>query len=356
MFRFADPWFLSLMWMLPIIIVLYVLVQKRSRAKIKKALGEKLSPFLTSSYSSKKRRIKLVCQLIALAFILVALARPQAGKKQQEAKSQGIELMIALDVSNSMLAEDVRPSRLDFAKKEISGLLDQLTGDKVGLIAFAGSAILMSPLTTDKSALKMFLESLSPDSIETQGTDFQTALSEAAQAFVRGGVDTEADENTSVSRVVLVASDGEDHEEGAYDLAERLSQEGIRVFSLAFGTERGGRIPLKDGRGYLKGYKKDEQNKDVVTKLSGDSLRRLASAGKGSFHHVVYGGGQMKTLRNELAQLEQAEFDSVIATNYDERYQIFLLIGLILALVELLFGERKSSSRIWRGRFEVNSK
>ena len=355
MFRFAEPWFFTLLWVLPVIIIVYVMVQKRGRQKLKQALGKKMA-YLTSSYSSKKRRIKLVCQILAIAFFLVALARPQAGKKSQEAKSEGIELMIALDVSNSMLAEDVRPSRLDHAKKELSGLLDKLTGDKVGLIAFAGSAILMSPLTADKSALKMFMESLTPDSIESQGTDFASALKEAADAFDRGGVDTEGNDDVRVSRVILIASDGEDHEQGALDLAKRLSQEGIRVFTLAFGTERGGRIPIKDSRGFLKGYKKNKSGEEVITRLSGTALKDLASAGEGSFHHIVYGGGQMSILKSEIDKLEKAEFDSVIATNYDERYQVFLFIGIILALLEILFGERRSAGRIWKGRFEVNSK
>ena len=337
MFHFAEAEYFHWLWVLPLLVAWYIFGERRSRRRLDSVFGEENRARLAPSFSPKRRGFRFACQVLALGFFLVALARPQMGKTPQVAKSRGIELMIALDVSNSMLAEDVRPSRLEQAKRELGGLLDQLGGDQVGLVAFAGSALLVSPLTGDKSALKMLLESLGPGSIGSQGTDFSRALQEAAGAFQRGGVDREG----GVSRVILVASDGEGHEPGALDLAEDLARKGIRVFSLAFGTERGGRIPLKDSRGFLKGYKRDEKGRDVVTRLLGDSLKELASRGRGSFHHIIYGGGQMERLRQELDQLEKAEFDSTVASHYDEKYQIFLLIAWLLALGGLFLGDRR---------------
>jgi Ca-activated chloride channel homolog len=194
--------------------------------------------FFLAGFSRAKRNWKAFLCLATLSLMIVAMARPQMGKGQQQITSQGVEIMMVVDVSNSMLAEDVKPSRLGHAQKEMSRLLDLLGGDKVGLIAFAGSAVLLSPMTTDKSALKMFLESMSPASVETQGTEITKALQEAQSAFQRGG--EEAGPNQKMTRVVVLISDGEDHEEGAIRQAQDMAKEGIRIFTMAFGSERGG--------------------------------------------------------------------------------------------------------------------
>jgi Ca-activated chloride channel family protein len=280
-----------------------------------------------------------------------ALARPQSGEGKQKAKSEGLEIVIAVDVSNSMLAEDVRPSRLELAKKELTRFLDSLGGDKVGLVAFAGSAILLSPLTTDKSALKMFIESLSPTAVATQGTDFKKALLEASNALKRGG--TDAEEVPNVTRVIVVASDGEDNEKGGLDTAQKIADEGMRIFTLGFGTEGGGQIPVRDERGQMIGHKKDKDGQTVVSRLTGEALKALSEAGKGTYQQVTFGGDSIKNLRAAIDQLQKAQFDTMEVSHYNELYQTFLFFGVILALIELLLGERRSEGRIWRGRFEV---
>ena len=354
MMRFANPAAFQLLWFLPIIWVLMVVFEKRGRAAITKAFGENISPVLTASLSVKRRRLKTSLRMLALAFFILALARPQMGQSTQEVKATGVEIMIAFDVSNSMLAEDMKPSRLQYAKTEISRLLDLLAGDKVGLVAFAGSATLVSPLTNDKTALKMFIDSLTVESVQTQGTNVKKALNEAKKAFDRGGL--ESDESLRVTRVILVVSDGEDQEQGALDEAKTLATDGTRIFALAFGTERGGPIPLRDERGFLRGYKKDKNGQNVISAVKGDFLRELAAAGQGSFYHAVFGGQEAKRVKEDLDKLEKAEFNSSLATSYDERFQIPLLIGIILALIELLVGERnREAGRLWRGRFEVSA-
>lgn len=351
--RFANPDALQLLWLIPLMWFVAWVFERRSGRRLRSAFGARLTPYLTATVSPGKRRLKLALRLLALVCWIGALARPQTGRSAQEVKVRGVEIMIAVDVSNSMLAEDVRPSRLLHAKAELMRLLHLLSGDKVGLIAFAGSAVLLSPLTTDKSALEMFIDSLSPESVETQGTNIKQALNEAQSAFNRGGV--ESDESTQISRVILIASDGEDHDKEALDEAKRLAVKGTRIFTMAFGTEKGGPIPIRDERGFLRGYKRDKSGQNVVTTVKGEFLRKLAEAGKGSFYHATFGGQEARRIKDDLSKLEQGEFASEMETNYDEKFQFPLVLGILLCLVELMLGERRGGVRIWKGRFDTGA-
>ncbi|MCC6137224.1 MAG: VWA domain-containing protein [Bdellovibrionaceae bacterium] len=351
MFRFESPQYLTLVLLSLFLVLVFLIALRRWKKITNTHFSARLSPFLFQAFSLKKSWIKTICLSLALAGFALALSRPQMGEGQKEVKSMGLELMIAVDVSRSMLAEDVRPSRLEHAKKEIMNLLEKLSGDKVGLIAFAGSSVLLSPLTVDKSALKMFVEGLSPNSVETQGTEIGKALDEAEQAFKRGGV--EGDETSQVTKVVLVISDGEDHEKGAEVAAKKLLENGIRVFTMAFGTEAGGKVAIRDERGNLLSYLKDKSGQIVTSKVNGDFLRTVAEVGNGSFYHVTFGGGQMTSLVEDLDQLEKAEFDTTVATSYDERFQFFLLPAILLALFELFLGTRVRNKDPWKGRFPV---
>lgn len=351
-FRFANPLAFQLLWALPLVIAAGIYLNKQSRLKIENALGKKLTPFLTSSVSLIRRRWKFVLESLVIFFFVLALARLQAGHSEGEIKSEGVEMIFAVDVSQSMLAEDVRPSRLEFAKKELSKLLDRLGGDKVGVVAFAGSAALVAPMSTDKAALKMFIESLDTNSVSAQGTEFRRALAEADSAFERGGADT--DEETRVTRVVIVASDGEDNEPGALDMAEKLKDKGIRIFGLAFGTEKGAPIPVRDSRGVVRGYKKDRQGKVVLSQTKGTVLRKISEKGGGSFYHATFGADIAGALARDIGRLEKSEFESQRVKNYSERYQIFLLIALLLALIEIFISERSKGRRLWKGRFEAH--
>lgn len=351
--RFASPEAFQLFWLLPVLLILAFWLVQMQVKKIRTSLGQRVTAFLTSSVSLSKRKLKIVLEVLTIFFFIFALARPQGDQAREEVKSEGIEIMILADVSKSMLSEDVRPSRMELMKRELIRFLDMSPGDRVGLIAFAGSAVLLSPLTTDKSALKMYIESLSTDSISNQGTDFKRALQEAQTALARGGL--ESGEGAVVTRALLVASDGEDHEQGALDFAKDLTKEGVRIFTLGFGTEKGGPIPIRDVRGSLIGYLKDSEGKVVLSTTKGTILRSLAESGQGSFHHVTFGGDAITRARGEIKQLEQAVFEKGEVTNYSELFQIFLLLGLMLALIELLLGERRPEGRLWKGRFEVKS-
>ena len=351
MFRFENPsaflWWIAI----PLLIGFFWWAQRSLRKKIEAQFGGRVSGFLTASVSRPKRRMKVALQCLALFFMVIALARPQAGQSKQEIKSEGVELVFLADVSESMMAEDVRPNRLGQLKAELTRMVDLLGGNKIGLVAFAGSATLLSPLTSDPSALKMYIDSLSPLSVSSQGTNFQSALEEAEEAFKRGGVGE--DDTSRVTRVIIVASDGEDHEPGAIEEAKKLAAKGFRIFTMAYGTEKGGQIPERDSLGFLKGYKKGPDGQTITTTVVGDELKKLAEAGQGEMFFASFGGNHLQRLLTALDHLEKTQFESQVATQYDEKFQIFLLFGLIAALIEFLFGERKNSFRLWRGRFEV---
>jgi Ca-activated chloride channel homolog len=351
MFRFESPSAFNYLWLLPVVILISWFLLRQSQKKIRKAFGDRLTPFLTSSLSTSKRRWKQILQVGTILFFVVALARPQMGESKQEVHSEGVELMLLVDVSDSMMAEDARPNRLEQVKVEMGKLMDLMPGNKMGIIAFAGSSTLLSPLSTDPSALKMYLDSLSPLSVSTQGTEFRKALIEARDAFHRGGV--EKDETVKVTRVILIASDGEDNEPGALEEAKKLSDEGIRIFTLAYGTEKGAPIPERDNMGFLRGYKKDSKGQTVLTTVHGAALEALAKAGLGVFYHASFGGTHLQRVAADIGKLEKTQFESEMATSYDEKFQFFLGLALILSLIEIFMGERRSAFRLWKGRFEV---
>lgn len=351
MFRFESP---QLLWFLLTIPLWWLLAWGTGRLaarRLAKAFGSRLTPFLSRSVSPRKRFWKWALRSAALACFIVAAARPQMGDSRQEIRSEGVEIILAVDVSESMMAEDVKPNRLEQVKVELGRFVDLSPGHRIGLIAFAGSASLLSPLTSDPAAIRMYLDSLSTLAVSTQGTCFECALKAAQSAFERGGVGT--DDQVRVSRVVIVASDGEDHEPGATTAAEELVKKGITVFTMAYGTEKGAPIPVRDGMGYLRSYKKGADGQTVQTTVKGDALQALAKAGGGEFFFAAFGGDHLKELARALDGLEKAQFESKVATQYDERFQIVLLIGILLALLDLLVGERRANFRLWKGRFEV---
>lgn len=315
-------------------------------------MGKKLMPILTQSLNLRKRKWKWFLQGIAVLFFIIALARPQIGQNQTTIKSVGFEIILAVDVSESMQAEDVKPSRLEQAKLELARLLDLMPGNKVGLIAFAGSSALISPLTNDTSAIKMYLDSLNSQMISNQGTNFESALKYAQESFEKGGASS--DSTSKVTRVILVASDGEDHEEGALKAAQDLVQKGARIFTIAYGTEKGGTIPQRDKLGYLKGNKLDKSGQTIITTVKGDFLKKLALEGKGSFYFSVFGGNHLNNLVEDFENFEKAEFETKSVVDYDEKFQMFLALGILIAILEILLGERQNKFKFWRGRYATS--
>jgi Ca-activated chloride channel family protein len=349
--KWGNP---QVLWFLPFVpLIVYFIFRfyRRKMQAVESIFGIQVFHFLTATNSATNVRWKIIFEALALVFFLFALARPQFGESQQKIKSQGVEVMVLFDVSESMLAEDMTPSRLEFAKKEVNRFLDLLPGSKIGLVAFAGGAALVSPITTDASALKMFTEFLNTETVSTQGTDFRKALEEADLAFERGGQGT--DPATRVTRVILIISDGEDHEEGALDAAAKITDKGVRIFAVAVGTESGAPIPQRDINGILRGHKKSRDGKQINSTVNGNALKEIAQKGKGSFYFASFEGSYLKNLVADINKLDKAEFDSQLITQYEERYQGFLFVGFLLAFFAILIKSRKSGVSQWRGRFEV---
>lgn len=340
-----------------LLIVVFLICEKLFTKRLQSKLGVKVTPYLTQSVSYKKRRWQLFIQCLGLCCIVIALARPQMGVSQQEIRSEGIELLILADVSESMLAEDVRPSRLSQMKIELSKLLDLMPGNKVGIIAFAGSSSLLCPLTTDPNALKMYIDSLDTNSVSSQGTNFETALNHAKEAFEKGGVTQ--DQTLRTTRAILILSDGEDQEKNALEATKKLADGQIRIFTMAYGTAKGASIPVRDRGGIMTGYKKDRSGQTIITEVKGDFLQKLATAGKGQFYFAQLDGDHLRKFVHDLGDLEKSQFQSSLATQYDEKFTYPLLFGFILLVISLLISDRKrlsgKTSLDWKGRYEVSS-
>jgi Ca-activated chloride channel family protein len=351
--RWGNPNAFYLFFVVGAMIAAYIFFERISQTKLEKAFGNKVAAYLAQSVSLARRRVQFGLQVLALVLLVLALARPQAGESQQEIKSEGIELLVIADVSESMLAEDVRPSRLAQMKIELSKLLELMPGNKIGIIAFAGSSSLLSPLTTDPNALRMYIDSLDADSVSSQGTNFETALSYAKEAFEKGGVTQ--DDVARTTRAILVVSDGEDQEKGALEAAKILVKEGIRIYTMAYGTEKGGAIPDRDHYGNMTGYKKDSSGQTVLTQVHGDFLKELAQAGEGNFYFAYFDGDHLRRFVNDLGQLEKTQFQSSMLTQYEEKFTWPLLLGLVVLFLSLLISDRKLEESQWMGKYETQS-
>lgn len=351
-FRFESPYFLNLLFLIPVLIILAWYFQGQVERVLTKHFNAKYLPFLTASVSQQKRYFKLGLEVLALVFFIMALARPQLSDGTITVTNEGIELMILFDVSNSMLAEDMRPSRLQFAKLETRRFVDTSPGDRFGLVAFAGSAALVSPMTTDKNAIRLFIESLDTSSVSTQGTNFARGLSTARQAFERGSLH---DEESAITRAIVLISDGEDHDGTYKDEVERLTRMGISIFTIAVGTPEGAAMPIREG-GVVRGYRRDDNGQVIISRVSGETLKEIARQGGGSFYHMDYGGVAMNSLREDINNLQRSQFEDGEIRTYQDLFQIFLIFGFLLAIIELGLGERSKGGRLWKGRFEVMEK
>ena len=332
----------NLSWLLVLIfcILIYCIQVQIRNKRVKKWLGKQRF-FLRGLISEKKRHLKITLQLLALLFFIIALARPQIEGEKVDLERSGVFIALMVDVSQSMLAEDVKPNRLSFMKQELGRFLDLSQGDQVALIAFAHSAVLVSPFTQDLAAIKSYLRDLTPDYFTNQGTHFGRAFNFAEKTFknIR-----EKKNQTSV-KVIVMASDGEDHSKTSKDKIKKLLEQNIRVFTLSFGTEKGGVIPIKNKREELLEYKKNPQGKIVVSKLNNQDLKNFARLGKGAYYHVTYGGESIKQLRSSINRLEKTIFESSSFIKNKEIYFWFLIIGLILAAIELLLNDRSFKTR-----------
>ena len=328
MFRFEEPTYLYLLAALPLIAILRWVLERKQLKRLKLFGDPTLLRHLMPDVSKMRPVVKFWMLLAAMALIIVMMARPQMGTRISHEKRTGIESIIAMDISNSMLAEDVTPSRLDRTKMMVENLVDNFTDDKIGLIVFAGDAFVQLPITSDYVSAKMFLSEIEPSLIATQGTDIATAINMAANSFTQ---------QQGVGKAIIVITDGEDHEGGALEAAKAAKKKGMRVYVLGVGSDKGAPIPLGNGD-----YMKDKTGNTVMTKLNEEMCRQIAEAGGGAYIHVDNNTNAQRQLDSELAKLSKKEMQSTIYSDYDEQFQAFGIIAIILLILEICILESKN--------------
>jgi len=331
MIRFAHIEYLYLLLLIPVFIGLY-LAWNIWRKKALKRFGDvKTIQVLMPRYSGTKPLLKFIILLTAFVFFVVGVTDPQVGSRLEKVKREGIDLYLVLDVSNSMLAEDIRPNRLDRAKMAIANLVDRLQGDRIGIVVFAGHAYKQLPLTTDYSAAKLFLSAVDTKIVPSQGTAIGEAINMAVSSF----------DDSQHNKAIVVITDGENHEDDAVEAAKAAAEKGIKVFTIGMGLPEGAPIPLYDRNGNKLGFKKDRQGKTVVTKLNEDMLRQIAAAGGGSYVRANNATTGLSKVLDDINKIQKQEIETRQFTDYEDRFQIFLALALILLLVELLIADRK---------------
>lgn len=321
MLRFEDPIYLWLLLLIPLLAVVRFATWRRRKAAMRKFGDPALLRQLMPDVSKYRPTVKFWLLNAALAVLVFMLARPQMGTKISHEKRNGIEAIICMDISNSMRAEDVVPSRLDKSKMLVEDMVDHFTNDKIGLVVFAGDAFVQLPITSDYVSAKMFLQNIDPSLIQTQGTDIADAIKVAMQSFTQ---------QEKVGRAIIVITDGEDHEGGALEAAAAAKKKGINVFILGVGSPKGAPIPLGNGN-----YMKDASGQTVMSALNEQMCKQIAQAGSGVYIHVNNTSDAQEELNDELTKLQKGETDSVIYSQYDEQFQAFGILAIILLVVEI---------------------
>ena len=328
MFRFESPQYLWLLWLVVVLVAVRYYSLWRRQKKIMRIGDKDLVRQLMPDASTMRRRVKFWLTMAAVAVLVVVIARPQMGSKISNEKRNGIETIICLDISNSMLAQDVAPSRLDKSKMLVENLVDNFTNDKIGLVVFAGDAFVQLPITSDYVSAKMFLQNTTPALIQTQGTNFAAAIDLATKSFTQ---------QDHVGRAIIVITDGENHEPGAEDAVMAAKNKGINVFILGIGSTKGAPIPMGDGS-----YLKDRTGNTVMTALNEQMCRQLAQAGSGQYIHVDNTSDAEQALNDDLSKLQKGETDTVIYSEYDEQFQAVGILVILLLILDICMLEVKN--------------
>lgn len=336
-FRFAEPDFLYGLMAIPLFIIIYLVMVYRKRVAIRRFGEVGLVMKLIPDISTNRVLVKFLLLMIAYALLVFAVANPQIGSRVETVERRGIDLVIAIDVSESMLAQDIKPDRLQRARQAVSRLVDELRNDRIGIVVFAGRAYVQSPITTDYAAVKMFLANISTQSVPVQGTAIAEAINLSVDLF---------DDNLH-DKAIIIISDGEDHE-GDIDEAIRNAQaSNIRIFTIGMGLPEGAPIPAFDRAGNQQGFKRDRDNNIVISRLDENMLREIARAGNGQYVRATNTQVGLRLIFEEIAQMEKTEFETRTFTDYEDRFQYLLAPALLLLLLEFLIFERRS--RRFRG-------
>jgi len=331
LFRFANPDMLYLLLILPVMAVIFIFSEARKRKAIRKIGDEELVNRLLPELSRMRPVIKFILQLGAFAALIILLARPQFGSKLEEVRKEGVEVIIALDVSNSMLAQDIQPDRLTRAKQALTRLIDNLENDKIGLVVFAGDAYTQIPITTDYISAKMFLSAIGPEMVPKQGTAIGSAINLGMRSFSPG---------EGRSKAMIIITDGENHEDDPVAAAEEAAKEGIVIHTIGIGSSQGVPVPVTAGGG--RDYLKDSEGNTVITKLDEDILRKISAVAGGSYVRAGSSSIGLDEVYNEIRKMKKEDLESTMYTEYNDQFQIFAAAALFLLLLEFIIMDRKN--------------
>ncbi|HBF88237.1 MAG TPA: hypothetical protein DDX39_06305 [Bacteroidales bacterium] len=332
MFRFEHPEYLYALALIPLLVLLYWLAAQIRKKALKRFGESNVISQLMPEISKSRPMLKFVFLIIGYIFLVLGIANPQIGSKLEEVKREGVELMIALDVSNSMMAEDIQPSRLERAKQAISKLVDRLSSDKIGLIIFAGQAYVQLPITTDYASAKMFLSMINTNMIPVQGTAIGKAIEMSMTSF-----SPDNDKN----KAIVIITDGENHEDNAIEIASKATEKGIKVHTIGMGLPEGGPIPVV-GKYGQRDFKTDREGNVVISKLDETMLQQIASAGGGIYIRANNTTVGLNTLFEELSKMEKTEFESEMYSDYEDRFQYFIAVALFFFLLDFIILNKKN--------------
>ena len=332
MYELDEKKYLSLLLIVPILVLLFLFNQYWKRKKQREFGDLEMIQKLSPEKSVFKSVLKFTVLISAFGFLVIGLVNPKIGTKSETVKREGIDIVFAVDVSKSMLCEDVAPSRLEKSKQIVSQIINQLVGDRIGIVAYAGSAFPVLPITTDYGVAKMFLQSMNPSMVSSQGTSLDEAIKLSSTYF---------DDDKKTSKLLILISDGEDHSEGAIDAAEEASKLGLKIITIGIGTAKGGPIPLKEN-GRVLSFKRDQNNAVVVTKLNEESLKVISKNTKGGYVNGNNTKEVLEYVKNALDNIEKTEFEAQQFTDYNSQFQWFLGIAFFLLLLDVFFLERKT--------------
>jgi len=323
-------------WLLlsvPIIILLFVILQVWKRHVQNKFAHHQILRRLSPNRSHFKSILKVIILCLAFTCLTIAMVNPKVGTKLETVKRQGVDIVFAVDVSKSMLAEDIAPNRIDKSKQLVTQIINNLASDRIGIIAYAGKAVPQLPITTDYAAAKMFLQSMNTDMLSSQGTAINEAIQLARTYF---------NDEEQTNRVLIIISDGEDHSDLSQDIAETAAEEGIRIFTIGVGSLKGAPIPIKQN-GIVLNYKKDRSGETVVTKLNEETLKAIAEEANGQYIYGLNTTEVVEAIRDILNKMDKKEFEAKEFAEYKDQFQWFLLLGIFFIIIDIFLLERKTA-------------
>ncbi len=333
MVQLDEKLYLYLLGIIPIMVLLFLMVQVWKKSKQREFANSKLLKKLAPERSSFKATIKLITLLAGLSFLVLALVNPKIGTKLETVKREGVDIVFAVDVSKSMLAEDIAPNRLEKAKRLVSEIINQLASDRIGIIAYAGQAFPQLPITTDYGAAKMFLQSMNTEMLSSQGTAINSAIDLAATYY---------DDAEQTNRVLFIISDGEDHSEGSTaEAVERAVQNGIQIYTIGVGKAKGAPIPIKRN-GVVESLKKNSEGEVVISRLNEPVLAQIANTGNGEYINGSYTEDAVSFIKEELAKMDKKEFEAKQFAEYKDQFQWFLAIAAFFLFLDIFILDRKT--------------